>query len=271
MMKNRRLLLKLLALLSVITPFAPSIKYLRRSENLEQVKQRVANINELKSLRQINFVFPRTGDPEQDMDPFRQYALILTPTNEVKALSRVCVHLWCLWRYDPDSAECICPCHGSIYNPDTGVATRGPAHYQPYPTNALPMLKVELNNDGDLYVSQLDGIVGYGREWKRDLSIIRLIADRDPEKEVQAYTPFWRPLRVDEVKNLVKQYDLNVLMIYGYIRRDGVIKWFKARDMREAGEKMDWIYSIDILARPDKLLKLAEDDRVIIPLIRGPR
>ncbi len=268
-MGSRRFFLKLLAFSVLIAPFIPIGRYLQRREKVDQIKQRVANINELKSLGEINFVFPRTGDPEQDMDPFRQYALILTPTGEVRALSRVCVHLWCLWKYDPNLAECICPCHGSVYNPDTGVATKGPAYYQPYPTNALPMLKVELNEDGDIYVSQLDGIVGYGREWKKDLANIQSMLRKAPDKEIRAYTPFWKSITITETEKLIRRYNIKVLKIYGYVKRGKETEWLVAGSLDEAKEKMEWVYSIEIFAKPGEILKVAEDDRVIIPMIRG--
>jgi cytochrome b6-f complex iron-sulfur subunit len=44
----------------------------------------------------------------------------------VKALYKVCVHLGCLYRWEPTNDRFECPCHGSKYLPD-GAKIDGPA------------------------------------------------------------------------------------------------------------------------------------------------
>ena len=67
--------------------------------------------SDLKENAALNFIYPRTGNPTTDSDTFRQALLIHLPKGFTApgmgyadptsgdtfiALSRVCVHLWCL-------------------------------------------------------------------------------------------------------------------------------------------------------------------------------
>ena len=274
MARQRRFILKSIlgtAIALVISPFLSWGKYLYRQTGEElQIKQRVANISELKPGSKIYFPFPKTGDPKVDSDPFRQYALIMTPSGDVKALSRVCVHLWCLWEYIPRLNEAQCPCHGSVYNPETGVAIRGPAYYQPYPTNALPMLRVEIDEKGDIYVSQLDGRVGIGREWKRDLSRIKELAEKQPNEDALAYVPLWSPVPSSKIERMVRRYSIEIVKAYGFVEKSTGREW-KVVERLEDTKGLDGIYALDVVAKPGELLQLAEDKDVIIPLLRNVR
>ena len=271
MARQRRLILRSIigaAIALVVSPFLSWGKYLyRKTDEQLKIRQKVANIVELKQSSKIYFPFPKTGDPKVDSDPFRQYALVITPSGDVKALSRVCVHLWCLWEYIPSLNEAQCPCHGSVYNPDTGVAIRGPAYYQPYPTNALPMLKVEVDENGDIYVSQLDGRVGIGREWKRDLSRIKKLAEDSPDRRIIAYIPLWNPIPSSSIRRLVEGYNLEIVKIYGFIDRGSGREWRVVEKMEDT-KRLDAVYALDVAATPNDLLRLAEDKDVIIPLLR---
>jgi len=76
-----------------------------------------------------------------------------------------------LWKYWPDEGRKRgeCPCHGTMYNPSTGVAFLGPASVQAPPSNTLAELYLEIDSDG--FVSILppkfdvnaNGVIGYGR------------------------------------------------------------------------------------------------------------
>jgi len=128
------------------------------------------------------FVYPRTGDPKLDAEPFRRYQLIRLPKEQggdandasaFRAYSMICVHLWCLWDYKPARARLECPCHGSIYDPLSGLAVAGPAALQTPPNNALPNLDLEVDSSGAIWIlpqrSGVDGngIVGFGRRVRR--------------------------------------------------------------------------------------------------------
>ncbi|MDJ0269145.1 MAG: Rieske 2Fe-2S domain-containing protein [Aigarchaeota archaeon] len=269
---QRRNFLKMIfgsAFLVTIAPFLSWGGFLFRKEKTgEELRQKVANISEVPPNSIVTFPFPRTGNPKVDSDPFRQYALIHLPNGDVKAFSKVCVHLWCLWGYFPDLREIQCPCHGSIYNPDTGVATAGPAALQPYPTNALPELKVEVDENGDIYVTHLDGKVGYGREWKRALDSIQKLAETAPDKEVVAYVPFVKPLQSKNIKSFLSRYNVRLSKAYGYSGQGKNREWLESDAVDEAQSIMDAAYGLDVVAKPRDLLKIADDNNVFIVYIR---
>jgi len=136
----------------------------------------------------VTFVYPRTGNPTLDSDPFRLCQLIklpakiqrprqleasfagkqylvdeVPPERRLVAYSIVCVHLMCLATYTPSLSIIACPCHGSLYEPVYGRAIDGPAYLQPAPNNALPEVKIEVGDDGTLYATDIIGTVGTGR------------------------------------------------------------------------------------------------------------
>ncbi len=134
------------------------------------------------------FVYPRTGNPNIDNDTFRQFVIIHLPkgfsapsnlsakdpisADTFVALSRVCVHLWCLWSYVPVDRRCECPCHGSQYVPGTGppyydppgLAVAGPASLQTPPNNQLPMATISISSNGTISATGLVGEVGCGQK-----------------------------------------------------------------------------------------------------------
>lgn len=132
----------------------------------------------------INFseviTYPETGDSALDAEAFRKWQFIRLPTelggskNEISAFrgfSMICLHLWCLWKYWPNEGRKRgeCPCHGSMYDPSTGTAFRGPASVQAPPSNTLPRLDFEKDSDGFLWILppiwgvNENGVIGYGR------------------------------------------------------------------------------------------------------------
>ncbi len=149
------------------------------------VRQRLANASDLKPNSSMNFIYPKTGNPDKDNDPFRQFILVRLPEDiareegtEFKAYSQVCVHLWCLWRFVPAKKETpteeetpallACPCHGSMYDPVTGIAVCGPAALQAPPSDTLPELDLEVNNEtGEIFGVKLVGDLGLGRTTDR--------------------------------------------------------------------------------------------------------
>jgi len=155
------------AIAVAVSPFANLVSFFYRTNTETAQRQKIANLKDLTPGSAIYFSYPKTGDPKIDNDPFRQYILVMTLEGELRVYSRVCVHLWCLPTYLPQKGALICPCHGSVYREDDGVAVEGPAAYQPYPTNALPMGRIEVDGNGDIWLVGVEGRVGYGREWKR--------------------------------------------------------------------------------------------------------
>jgi Rieske Fe-S protein len=161
------------------------------------VSGKTVNVNDLTSFP-VNgawlITYPTSGDltvDSENPDSFQKYQLIRLPDQlggsnksaaAFVAFSKVCVHLWCSPNYDPiidpatkqrstnPSDETYqCPCHGSIYEVPDGLSIRGPASLQPAPTNAIPMLTLTADPNGDLYIEppiwdvDHNGVLGYGR------------------------------------------------------------------------------------------------------------
>ena len=166
------------------------------------------------------FTYPSSGDlavDSENPDTFVKYELIRLPielggssknATDFVAFSKVCVHLWCSPNYNPQQTvnpnengyvsptgsppgttheQYECPCHGSIYRIPDGLAVGGPASLQPAPTNAIPMVTLQADSSGNLYVFasnydpasektptslpsgvnpiEGDGTLGYGRDY----------------------------------------------------------------------------------------------------------
>jgi len=174
------------------------------------------------------FTYPSSGDVSLDAenpDTFVKYELIRLPeelggtsmqATDFVAFSKVCVHLWCSPNYNPEQTvnsqengyaspsttppgttheQYECPCHGSIYRIPDGLAVGGPASLQPSPTNAIPMLTLQADGNGNLYAYypnydpvskkpvnaiEADGELGYGRDFNSYQDFIK------PKAEVPA-------------------------------------------------------------------------------------
>ncbi len=137
-----------------------------------------ANINTYPINRSDVITYPSTGDAALDAEAFRKWQFIRLPeefgggkkdTTAIRAYSMICLHLWCLWEYKDDRKQGECPCHGSQYDPVTGTAFAGPASVQAAPSNTLPMLTLEIDSDGFVYIlppkfnANENGVIGYGR------------------------------------------------------------------------------------------------------------
>ena len=167
------------------------------------VAGKFVNVNDLTSFPANGswlITYPSSGDinvDSQSPDTFQKFGLIRLPTelggsnkdaSAFVAYSKVCVHLWCSPNYDPQKSTNSqyetyqCPCHGSIYQlpvkdpktgnlMDAGKAIAGPASLQAAPTNAIPMLTLTADSNGDLWIEvpQWDpdhnGVIGYGRNF----------------------------------------------------------------------------------------------------------
>ena len=139
-----------------------------------------ANVNTFPINHAEVITYPKTEDRVLNEEAFRKWQFIRLPEelggskNDItafRAYSMICLHLWCLWKYWPQEnrKRGECPCHGSMYNPDTGTAFLGPASLQAPPSNTLPNLEFETDADGFMYISPVtwgvnaNGVVGYGR------------------------------------------------------------------------------------------------------------
>ena len=139
-----------------------------------------ANVNTFPINHAEVITYPKTEDRVLNEEAFRKWQFIRLPEelggskNDVtafRAFSMICLHLWCLWKYWPQEGRKRgeCPCHGTMYDPDTGTAFLGPASLQAPPSNTLPNLDFEADADGFIYILPVtwgvnnNGVVGYGR------------------------------------------------------------------------------------------------------------
>jgi ubiquinol-cytochrome c reductase iron-sulfur subunit len=187
---SRRDFLKLLAAAGTVMSFTPFIDWGKFMPNPiggnlqkapvilpdgSQANAKTFKVNSSQAIR-----YPETGDRVLDEEPFRRWQFIRLPpeyggekedASAFRAYSMVCLHLWCLWKYWPEEGRKRgeCPCHGSMYDPRTGKAFAGPASLQSPPSNVLPRLDLEVDQNGNLFIvpplfsANANGIVGYGR------------------------------------------------------------------------------------------------------------
>jgi rieske iron-sulfur protein len=187
---SRRDFLKLLAAAGTVMTFAPFVdwgKFLPNPSGQLKERQKVelpdgsqANVKAFPVNHSEAVIYPKTDDPVLNNEAFRVWQFIRLPVelggdkNDVSSFrmySQVCLHLWCLWKYWPEEGRKRgeCPCHGSLYDPLTGEAFAGPAALQAPPSNVLPMLDLETDSQGSIWIKPPNwsvngnGIVGFGR------------------------------------------------------------------------------------------------------------
>ena len=187
---SRRDFLKLMGAAGTGLAFAPFVPFGNFMPNPNQASlEKVpvilpdgtqANVNTYPINHAEVITYPATGDAALDAEAFRKWQFIRLPkelggdkkdSSAFSALSMICLHLWCLWKYWPDNGRKRgeCPCHGSMYDPLSGTAFVGPASVQAAPSNTLPKLTLEIDSDGLIYIlppkfnAQENGVIGYGR------------------------------------------------------------------------------------------------------------
>jgi rieske iron-sulfur protein len=187
---SRRDFLKLLAAAGTVMTFAPFVdwgKFLPNPSGQLKERQKVelpdgsqANVKAFPVNHSEAVIYPKTDDPVLNNEAFRVWQFIRLPVelggdkgdvSSFRMYSQVCLHLWCLWKYWPEEGRKRgeCPCHGSMYDPLTGEAFAGPASLQAPPSNVLPMLDLEIDSQGSIWIKPPNwsvngnGIVGFGR------------------------------------------------------------------------------------------------------------
>lgn len=187
---SRRDFLKLMGAAGTGLAFAPFVPWGNfmpnpSSATLEKVKVELpdgaqAHVDTFPMNHAEVITYPKTGDRVLDEEAFRQWQFIRLPeemggsardVSAFRGYSMVCLHLWCLWKYYPsdDKKRGECPCHGSIYEVQTGLAVEGPASLQASPSNVLPKLDFEIDTDGLMWIlpptwgATANGVIGYGR------------------------------------------------------------------------------------------------------------
>ena len=187
---SRRDFLKLMGAAGTALAFAPFVPWGNFMPNpsstlLEKVKVILpdgthASVNTFPINHAEIITYPEGTDEVLNEEAFRKWQLIRLPeelggskkdVSAFRVYSMICLHLWCLWKYWPQEGRKRgeCPCHGTMYDPVTGTAFLGPASVQAPPSNTLPILYLEEDSDGFLWIKpptwgvNQNGIVGYGR------------------------------------------------------------------------------------------------------------
>jgi rieske iron-sulfur protein len=187
---TRRDFLKLLGAAGVALTFAPFVpwgNFMPNPSNIVATKVQVilpdgtvANVKTFPKNSSEVITYPKSGDPVLDQEAFKKWQFVRLPSelggdaedvSAFRVYSMICLHLWCLWKYwpQPGRRRGECPCHGSMYSMTNGQAFAGPASLQAPPSNVLPELWLEIDNDGNLWIKPAiwnvneNGIVGYGR------------------------------------------------------------------------------------------------------------
>jgi Rieske Fe-S protein len=70
----------------------------------------------------------------------RRVVYLVRSANEVRAFDSTCTHLGCRTRYNADTNQIECPCHGGVYD-TTGLVVAGP------PPQPLKTLHTRLDGD----------------------------------------------------------------------------------------------------------------------------
>ena len=167
--QRRRWMLKGLGVTAALAAFAPYVpfgEFLTSALGKEKPRIKIANIRDDDIAAPgswKDFSYPR---PSKE-DPFSSSILLhLFPRDaaelgvEFIAFNKICVHLRCLYNYNPCTNRHECPCHGSVYN-STGVPIGGPAFT--LGLNPLPEVVLEIDNHEDIYATDLIGVIGIGR------------------------------------------------------------------------------------------------------------
>ena len=173
------------------TPFIPWGRFMPNPSNASLERAQVilpdgtqANVTTFPKNHSEVITYPKTGDAVLDQEAFKKWQFVRLPgelggdvdgVSAFRVYSMVCLHLWCLWKYWPQDGRKRgeCPCHGSMYDMLNGKAFAGPASLQAPPSNVLPDLWLEVDNDGNLWIKPAiwdvseNGIVGYGRFLKK--------------------------------------------------------------------------------------------------------
>ncbi len=84
---------------------------------------------------------PGTGSATIFLFGSRPTLLIHHEDGHYIALDAVCTHLGCTVAYQPENHRIFCPCHGGVYDVNTGAVVAGP------PPKGLKSYRVEVKDD----------------------------------------------------------------------------------------------------------------------------
>lgn len=144
--------------LSALASLVPSGGFLSYGSNPKIERKKIGNIAELKPYSAIIFQWPTESHPYHTNLLIRgREGAGMGRHSNLYAFNRVCTHLQCIVNYDPTINQIVCPCHGSAYNATDGTNISGPA------PRALPTIKLDEDENGNIYAYDIVGVIGYGR------------------------------------------------------------------------------------------------------------
>jgi cytochrome b6-f complex iron-sulfur subunit len=106
---------------------------------------RAAALGQITSVSLPQKDLPGEGTATMFLFGPRPSLLIHHPDGHYTAFDAVCTHLGCTVRFEPENKRIHCPCHGGVYDMDTGQVVSGP------PPRALKSYRVEVA-DGNVTV-----------------------------------------------------------------------------------------------------------------------
>jgi rieske iron-sulfur protein len=151
---ERRTILKALlgvAGAAIAVPLAGLAAFINPPYKFVPVRMKIDGASQMKNNSVLYFLWPT------DVRPLDTNLLIRDDSGKYSAYNRVCTHLQCVVNYDPQTERILCVCHGSSYEAKSGSVLGGPA------PRALPKILLELDQNGDVYAVNVEGVFGYGR------------------------------------------------------------------------------------------------------------
>jgi arsenite oxidase small subunit len=119
-------------------------------------RERVSNTADIAVNGSLFFEYPHKDRPA---------IVVHLSDGRIVAYDATCTHLGCQVHYDEVAAkgweanpeQVFCPCHGGVFDPQTGKVLGGPA------LRPLPKIKLEIDDNGDIYANGYEsGLPLYG-------------------------------------------------------------------------------------------------------------
>ncbi len=124
------------------------------SETYPQVK--IGNIKNLPAGKTSKFDYPLVGRKNILVNCGCSVEEGVGADKSIVAYSTFCTHLGCGVDIDKETGMLVCECHQSVYDPKhSGKVIEGPA------PNSLPMVSLEVDQNGDIYAVGVAGLI-YG-------------------------------------------------------------------------------------------------------------
>jgi arsenite oxidase small subunit len=102
----------------------------------------IANVNQMQPMTPVYFDYPSSGYPNM---------LLKKSDGSLVALSLLCTHVCCQCSYNSYSNQIQCPCHGSVFDGESGRVLNGPASLP------LPSIQLSVDSAGNVFPESVKG------------------------------------------------------------------------------------------------------------------